>query len=445
MLRRIQDKISESVRMDTRALSCMRIGIGVILLADLVSRITQLKLYYTDEGLFPVAWMHQIRWEKWYFSIHAWSGSVTWQYLLFGMAILAAVCILLGYFTRLALLISWVLLISLQNRNQLLLNGGDVLLRMLLLWSIFLPLENHFSLRKSKEPESLYAIPALAFTLQLFFVYFSASVLKSQGVWQQGIAIERILSHQHLLSSLGKSFFGISAKWSFLNYLILYAQTFIPFLLFVDGFKYRLRSLALAFLFLFHLAIALFFDLGIFPYVNMVALIGLIPSEWFGVNTNKNFSTPFKTQNPLVRSFVIMLVLVMTLINFQSYRLLQLPRFLNPLVMSLRLDQQWNMFDDNSLSKKLDLDIRLITDEGAILSYADLDNDNIRTRYFISYLPFVKNEQMRVSFASSMCDLYSEKFGSRPESIIMDAHLFQLDSFGNQNFLFEFHQKYPCQ
>ena len=66
-------------------------------------------------------------------------NSLTFAALLFLVAAAGAGALLLSYRTRLATLLSWVLLVSVQNRNPLLGQGGDDLLRMLLFWGLFLP------------------------------------------------------------------------------------------------------------------------------------------------------------------------------------------------------------------------------------------------------------------------------------------------------------------
>ena len=54
--------------------------------------------------------------------------------------VLLAVALLVGYRTRLATIGSWILLASIHVRLPVVINAGDTLLRVLLFWSIFLPL-----------------------------------------------------------------------------------------------------------------------------------------------------------------------------------------------------------------------------------------------------------------------------------------------------------------
>ena len=53
--------------------------------------------------------------------------------------------LVLGWKTRFATIASWVLLLSLQNRNTMILSGEDNLALLLLFWGMFLPLGARYS------------------------------------------------------------------------------------------------------------------------------------------------------------------------------------------------------------------------------------------------------------------------------------------------------------
>jgi len=74
------------------------------------------------------------RWSLYWLSQHD-----AWPAILFIIAGLAALALLAGMRTRLATLVSFVLLLSLHNRAPILLQGGDILLLLLLFWALFLP------------------------------------------------------------------------------------------------------------------------------------------------------------------------------------------------------------------------------------------------------------------------------------------------------------------
>jgi hypothetical protein len=67
------------------------------------------------------------------------------QALLFGIAAVAALAMLVGYRTRLAVFVVWVLVLSIQVRNPFLDSSADDLLRLLLFWAMFLPLGAYWS------------------------------------------------------------------------------------------------------------------------------------------------------------------------------------------------------------------------------------------------------------------------------------------------------------
>lgn len=69
------------------------------------------------------------------------SGGTTFLTFMFTLHIIAGVLLAIGYRTRLMTVVNFVLITSLQARNILVLHGGDVLMKLLCFWAMFLPLE----------------------------------------------------------------------------------------------------------------------------------------------------------------------------------------------------------------------------------------------------------------------------------------------------------------
>ena len=132
---------------DVRSLAVFRIGLGALLLADLAVRTTDLEAHYSDLGVLPRDFLSETMRGTWKWSLHIAHGSSLFQAMLFLVAAIAAFALMLGYRSRLASVVSWVLLFSLQTRNPLVNNGGDMLLRALLFWAMFLPLDQCWSLK----------------------------------------------------------------------------------------------------------------------------------------------------------------------------------------------------------------------------------------------------------------------------------------------------------
>src|SRR5262245_62268744 len=113
---------------DLRALAMLRIGMGLVLILDLLARTQHFTASYTHDGPFPLTlldpWMKET-----VAPFHLWSGAFAYQALLFALSLVLAAMLLVGLHTRIAAVGSWLLLVSLQVRNPFLLNFGDHILR----------------------------------------------------------------------------------------------------------------------------------------------------------------------------------------------------------------------------------------------------------------------------------------------------------------------------
>ncbi len=136
---------------DLRSMALMRIMLALLIILDLALRVPYISLYYTDAGVLP-----RSRWVEisnlWYLSLHGASGTLWWQILLFTLAFIFAIGLLIGYRTRLMNIASWILLASLCNRNELILQGGDILLMVMCFWGMWLPLGAKWSVDAALQP-----------------------------------------------------------------------------------------------------------------------------------------------------------------------------------------------------------------------------------------------------------------------------------------------------
>ena len=194
---------------DSRALAAFRACLGALLLVDLAGRARDLRAHYTDFGVLP-------RWAdlEWVglrarLSVHALFGNPPWQIALFILAALAALCLLLGYRTRLATVLSWYLVISLQARNPGILSAADNLLRVLLLFSLFVPLGARWSIDQrdsetDEAPAAILTAGTVAIQLQLCLVYWFTAAAKTGEPWHgAGTAIWIALSFDQMVSPWG--------------------------------------------------------------------------------------------------------------------------------------------------------------------------------------------------------------------------------------------------
>ena len=143
--------------LDLRSLALFRICVAAFVLFDLISRSLDLTAHYTDSGAMPRIWALQYfaksplyrSWNPAYLSIHFATGTAVGTAAIFLIHAMAAVGLLLGYRTRLMTFLVWYFVASLDARNPLVLSVGDDVLRVLLFFSIFLPLGERLSIFKT--------------------------------------------------------------------------------------------------------------------------------------------------------------------------------------------------------------------------------------------------------------------------------------------------------
>ncbi|MBA3665510.1 MAG: hypothetical protein H0W61_15055 [Bacteroidetes bacterium] len=70
MLKKISVRFLTCYALDLRALSLMRIGLSLVILADLLIRGNDLTAHYTDNGLWPAHLIHNFGWKDGYWSLH---------------------------------------------------------------------------------------------------------------------------------------------------------------------------------------------------------------------------------------------------------------------------------------------------------------------------------------------------------------------------------------
>ena len=267
---------------DLRALALLRAAVAAVVLTDLAIRSTDLEAHYSNMGVLPLQVLFEHNWNPYLFSLHSTSGLWQVQAVLFLLAAVVAVALLLGYHTRLATALSWVLLISLQNRNPLIGQGGDDLLRMLLFWGFFLPWGRVYSLDARNKPAptelSYFSAATVAYVVQIALVYWCTALLKSGAEWTtEGTAIYYALSLDQVLMPGGKLLYPYPELLRFLTFTTYYLEKFLPFVLFLPFWVPWWRLFFVMVMFGFHLGISLTLFVGLFFLINMASVLGLLP------------------------------------------------------------------------------------------------------------------------------------------------------------------------
>jgi len=182
--------------------------------------------------------------------------------------------------------LSWLFLASLNNRNPLLLNGGDALLQLTVFWGMFLSWGDHYSLDARKKNNPRYAtqhydLSHIGYILLLFSLYFFSALLKDSPEWRSdGTALYYAYSLDLAVLPLGKLIYPFQNFLKILTHLVWYTELFGPFLLLVPWKSSFLKKLFFVIFTLLHVGIGLTLDIGPFPIISIIVMIGILPSQW---------------------------------------------------------------------------------------------------------------------------------------------------------------------
>lgn len=205
---------------DGRLCAVLRIGLAILALIHFAVLYPDLATFFTDDGVLPLAAARQVA------SPYAWSllyyvpQTPAAVEVCFWLAVLSAAALLVGLVPRLAAFALFLWLVSFQNRNPLINDGEDALLRVLIFLSIFLPLGHCWAIlnvlrRREGTPEVNpkahwptspaggstsspgippgFAVPGWGrrlIQLEMAGMFFSAGLSKLGGhAWLQGTAL----------------------------------------------------------------------------------------------------------------------------------------------------------------------------------------------------------------------------------------------------------------
>jgi predicted DCC family thiol-disulfide oxidoreductase YuxK len=286
---RWSDRLESWYGLDTRSLALFRVALALMILGDLYMRAWDLRAFYTDWGTLPRGFLIADFAHPWLLSLHYMSGQSQFQALLFIVAAVFALMMLFGWRTRLATVMSWILLTSLHNRNPVILQGGDTLFRMILFWAMFLPLglvrsvDSALSADEPQQPpRRIFTIASVALMAQIAMMYWSAVLYKTGPEWhREGTAVWYALSLEQMATPLGQYMLHFPGVLNFLTYFTLVVEATAPLFFIIPIVVGPLRTVGVLFLFALHLGFGSFMYLGHFPFVAAVMLTAMLPSYFW--------------------------------------------------------------------------------------------------------------------------------------------------------------------
>ncbi len=381
--------------LDLRSLAAFRIGIGLCMLWDLADRSRDLTIHYTEQGFHPISAVF-LTFPQALWSLHWLNDCYYFQFFLFLIHVLCVLCFTAGIKTRLFTALSWVMLVSLQNRNELVNHGGDQVLRVLLFWSLFLPLGKCFSIDHARAPSNTADVPpcysawTIGFIFQVVIVYWMAVINRSDDSWWvEGSALQHVLNLDFLVTDFGR---WLGTHHTFVTLLTngtMCLELVGPGLLLIPTRTGVLRSLVVAIFCCFHLAITATLRIPFFSSVMVCSWLALLPPRsWRNKPLPTQCLVPYMAGRQagsrtmkLERSLRCWDVLPHAIIGyFLSYQILVVcllkhlftpdPRVLQWLTVParmVRMDQSWNLFAPGPLKEDFLLSVLGCLSDGTLI------------------------------------------------------------------------------
>lgn len=283
--------------LDKRSLALFRVTMAWATLWDLGNRLRDLETFYTDTGTMPRSLVLSHFTTDYWSSLHMFSGSSSGMLVLWIIHAIFAFCMLIGYKTNIATFCTWYMTCSLQTRNIIVFHSGDNVHRMALLWGSLLPLGACFSVdaafrdksaeapsaftKKGKNKYQHLSAGALAITMQILIMYWSAHRFKTAPEWREkGLAGWMALQLDFFRRPFGDILLWFPTFCKYNTFGVLYWQKYGCFFFFSPIFTGPMRAFGVLGFMTMHVSFFLSMRLGLFGWATVSAITALLPT-WF--------------------------------------------------------------------------------------------------------------------------------------------------------------------
>jgi len=308
-MRSLFKSLSNPFALDLRALALMRIGVGALILTDLLLRAPSFMAFMTDRGVMSREMSMSVN-SGWHWSLYWVNAEPLWAMSLMVIAAGFAMMLMLGIRTRLASIASFIFLASLHARNPYLQQGGDNLLLLLTFWGCFLPWGERASIDASmvREPRAsnrYFSAVSVALVLQVMSVYFFSALLKTGVEWvRDGTGIYYALHNDQVafgMASLWRDWHGFTGA---LTHYVWWLELIGPILALSPLWFAGFRTLVVVALIAMEIGFIFNLRIGLFPFISSLSLIAILPSSvmnflWRSEKPEKSG----KKYKPLIRMY----------------------------------------------------------------------------------------------------------------------------------------------
>jgi hypothetical protein len=364
--------------LDLRSLALMRMILGFVLILDMIQRFIVRREFYSDYGVLTRSALVDYFEFNGAMSVLMLNGTPQFAGFVALVGLICGVMIVLGYGTRFFILLGWIIFSSFHARHNLAVHGGDNLLRLLLLYSIFLPVGERWSLDvllrgKRLQDNAFFNWFSVTVVFQIFCVYFFTTLYKWHPVWiSEFSALHYALSLDIFSTNFGKWLTQFPTLLQFSTLMTIIIEGLVPFFLFMPFCTTAFRRVAILSFYGLHLGIQATMVLGLFPLACLAIWTTLWDSKAMDkleaslmprailVSSlfKKIYSFPLMQKTRTFdswwsRSFAALIMILVLSWNIEGTAKIKNFEVKSPfdeIVFFLQLNQQWNMFAPSPLT-----------------------------------------------------------------------------------------------
>lgn len=267
----------------------LRIAFGVIILIQWFSMWESLDLFWGPHGLVSLDTAVKYN-NVWRFNLFEFLPNDPKVPVLLGMLLfIGAVGMIMGFFTKSSILLTFFTLISFHNRNIFILNSGDMVLRNLLFLLLFTPCADMLSVDRwicrrrglvGPEPEEKSPWALRLIQVQFCIIYVATVMFKMKGtMWADGTAVYTATR----LDEFVRMPFGILnnlAVIKFLTWSTLIIELALGTLVWIKDLRYWVLLAGVA----LHLGIEMTMVIPLFEWIMIASMFCMVDSrdlKWF--------------------------------------------------------------------------------------------------------------------------------------------------------------------
>lgn len=284
---------------DPRIPALIRIGVAGLVLINLIAWYPYLEMWFGEPGVLPGdVWKNPDEnsaplFQPWSLLAVVPRGHAA-LLVCYTLFLLQTVCLLGGFASRFSAASVFVWLVSFQNRNVMILDGEDDVLRIISFLLIFMPLAEVWSVdawlrqrggkQKPSEitepPYPSHCSPWAVRMLQYFMVLvmFATGLYKLAGEpWRDGTALYYVARIDDLFGRFPVPHYLFDTPWTVraMTWCVLYVELAIPFLIWIP----KARRFSLIVLLGFHLSNEWAMHLFLFHWIMLCGWLSFLQRE----------------------------------------------------------------------------------------------------------------------------------------------------------------------